>query len=137
MTNRALLPSHQALIDQLGTCVLSEMNLEPSGLWLRFDFESAIGGPVVILKLYNPALVKFSRTLDDEGGFVIGEAALSVLDDSKTDLAALGYGFSDKNGPTLSYPARTLLHFHLEGDICIDVICEDYDLRAQSIADAG
>ncbi|HKC63834.1 MAG TPA: hypothetical protein VKB86_09365 [Pyrinomonadaceae bacterium] len=122
-------------LKHLDAYALSEIFIEPSGQCLSFGFTSSIGEPSIRLKLFNPALIKISRTLDDEGLFLVGEARLASLEDGGKDVFAfLGYDFRNLNGSLLTYPSRPLLHFHLEGDVCIDVICENCEmLRANEV----
>jgi hypothetical protein len=122
-------PTHQGLLKQLEGSSVSAIFIEPSGQWLSIDFISNVGDVSVLLKLFNPTLFKFSRTLDDEGLFVVGGVSLTPFDDGGRDiLDSLGYDFRNEHGYTVSFPNRVLWHFHLEGDICIDVVCENYEL---------
>lgn len=124
-----LSPTHQALLKQVEASSVSAFFIEPSGQWLSIDFTSSVGDVDVLLKLFNPTLFKLSRTLDDEGLFVVGEVSLIPFHDGGRDiLDSLGYDFRNESGYTLSFPNRVLWHFHLEGDICIDVVCEKYEL---------
>lgn len=121
--------THQSLLKQMEASSVSTFFIEPSGRWLSIDFTSSVGELDVLLKLFNPILFKFSRTLDDEGLFVVGGVSLtSIYDGGKDILDSLSYDFKDESSHRVSYPQRALWHFHLEGDICIDVVCEYYEL---------
>lgn len=103
--------------------------MDPCAQWLNVEFTSSVGDGDVLLKFFNVALFKFSRTLDDEGLFVVGAVSLKPYGDGGRDiLDSLGYDFRDEGGNPVSFPDRVLWHFHLEGDVCIDLVCEKYEL---------
>lgn len=82
------------------------------------------------LKLFNPILFKLSRTLDDEGLFVVGQAELTTVEDGgKIVLSRLDYGFRSEDNTAFSYESRSLIHFRIEGDVCIEVIAETYEIK--------
>lgn len=121
---------HRALIDELNTCVLGGVYTDPSLASLSFEFVSTINRSSLTVKLINVALFKFSRTLDDEGLFVVGEADLTPIEDGgKSILHRLDYGFRVTDGAAFSYESRSLIYFRVEGDVCIDVVAESYDLQ--------
>jgi hypothetical protein len=124
-----LSPKHFALLKQLEASCVSAFFIDPSGQQLNVEFTSTVSDLGVLLKLYNLVLFKFSRTLDDEGLFVVGGVSLTpVHHGNQNILASLGYDFRNDDGYPVSYPSRGLWHFHVEGDICIDVVCEEYEL---------
>lgn len=129
MVIREVPAKHQALLEQLKSCDLSGISIEPSGQWLRFDFTSGIGGPSVVVTLFNPTFFKFSRDFDDEGHSVVGEASLIPLKDGgKEAFTSLGYDLRNECGTVATYSSRSLFHFHLDGGICIDAVCEAYEM---------
>jgi hypothetical protein len=57
------------------------------------------------------------------------EAILSKLDDGgEAVLRKTGYGFVGQDGNVATYPNIDLYHFHLEGEICADIVCRSFDL---------
>lgn len=134
MTTKTTLATHQALIAQLETCSVSNLLLEPAGQWLRFDFTSTLlDGPSFTVTLFNPVFWKFSRTPDDDGHYFVGEASLIQLEPGGREmLGFLGYDFIDEDGSVATYPTRSLFHFHIEGGIVVDAICEGYEVLQQT-----
>ncbi|HEY6805044.1 MAG TPA: hypothetical protein VI306_15825 [Pyrinomonadaceae bacterium] len=120
---------HQELLKYMESSSVGAIFIDPSGQWLSIDFTSNIGHTGIILKLFNLSLLKVSRSLDDEGLYVVGEVSLTPFHDGGGRLLnSLGYGFKNERGETISYSDRTFWHFHLEGDICIDAVCENYEI---------
>jgi hypothetical protein len=124
---------HRALINALNTCAVAEIRTDPSWVWLRFEFTSTIGGQNLSVKLFNPIIFKLSRTLDDEGLFVVGEAELTTVEDGgKSVLSRLDYCFRTEDNTAFSYESRSLIHFRIEGDVCIDVVAETYEIKQET-----
>ena len=114
-----LSPIHQALLKQLDASCVSAFFIEPSGQWLSIDFTSSVGDVNVLLKLFNPALVKFSRTLYDEGLFVVGVVSLIPFHDGGREiLDSLGYDFRNESGYAGCPPVPSC---HLVRDLNLDL----------------
>lgn len=132
VSTKTIPAEHQALINELNTCVLSEVCTDPLWGWLSFEFASSIGGTGLSVRLFNPILFKLSRTIDDEGIFVVGEAELTSIEDGgKSILSRLDYCFGAEDNTVFAYEARALIHFRIEGDICIDVVAERYEIKQE------
>ena len=117
------------LLKELESCDLDVISIDPAGQWLRFEFISGLSQMGLVLKLFNPIFIKISRTLDDDGLFYVGEVSISPLGDGgKEQLTSLGFGFKDESGSVITNPLREMVHCHIEGGICVDVICESYQI---------
>jgi len=129
---KTISPEHRALIYELNTCVLGGVYTDPSLASLSLEFVSTINGNSLTVKLLNPVLFKLSRTIDDEGFFVIGEAELTPVEDGgKKILSCLDYCFKAEDGTAFSYDPRSLIYFRVEGDVCIDAVAESYELHQE------
>jgi hypothetical protein len=125
-------PKHQALFNKLESYVLSSILLEPCAQWLRFDFTSTIGEPSMSITLFNPTFFKFSRSFDDDGHYIVGEAALVPIEDGgQQALTSLGYDLTSDSGKVATYPSRQMFQFRIDGDISVDAVCEAYELLQQ------
>jgi hypothetical protein len=116
---------------------LKSVVLNPLTLALQFIFTAVEGRPDTILELLGIAQVNLAKDLDDEEMLaIVGEASLvSVADGGLGIFEQLRYPFkslADDSVP-FSYPGTELFHFHLEGDVCADVICKEYRLREQKL----
>lgn len=116
--------NHKCLIDKISHCQISQFVLEPTKLWLRLEFIDPIDLKEIVLELYKMAYFSLSKTSDDEdGAYVILEAELLSVNDSLELLSKLNYGFI--SSPQINV-LDSLYHLHIEGDICLDVVCESY-----------
>ena len=86
-----------------------------------------------ILKLNNVIHLKSSKTFDAvEGPFYVGEMKMVRLNDGDEGiLVALQYPFHGSNGKIVPYPNQALFHFHLEGEMILDIICVGYEIFKQ------
>lgn len=108
---------------------LSKILLGTTGQSLRLEFTSETGGGSIALELFNLVQLVFSRVIDDEGSFFVGEISLiPIMDGGEQMLSLLNYSFLNKDGRILSYPSKTLLHFRMEGGVCLEAVCHAYTL---------
>jgi len=119
------------LLERLRYYSLASLKLEVEVQNIHLNFVSTVEGEEdVSIKLFDPLLVKISRTSDDEGPFLVGNISLTALsrEEEKDLMDKLGYCFREPD--TDSQPAFTkqLFHFFLEGSICIDVVCEGHSM---------
>jgi hypothetical protein len=120
------LTNHKYLIDKISHCQISQVVLEPTQLWLRLEFIDPIDLKEIVLELDKMAYFSLSKTSDDEdGAYVILEAKLSSVNDSLGLLSKLNYGFI--SSPQINL-LESIYHLHIEGDICLDVVCESYKI---------
>lgn len=130
----------EGLIQELDGSELRSVYLDPEklSLTLRFTF-----GPMaddIILELSKTAHLAISKHPEDEEGLgVIMEASLKPLPDGGAAvLTELNYPlFQSLGGPVLTYPSIPLFHFHMEGDVCADVVCSDYKVRRVKFSEAA
>ena len=99
---------------------------EANSLKLAFVNESGTFHELHLTGVYQ---ISLSRHPGEDGPFVIGEVWIARrLDGAKEVLEALKYGFVDDSGQVFSGAQQALHHFHLEGDVVLDVICESFSL---------
>jgi len=113
---------------------VSRIVLDPQTLALCFEFVQIEGHPDTILELHGTALIQLAKHVDDEEMLaIVGEASLSaVTDGGFSTFKILGYPFSSgkKVAEPFVYPDIPMVYFHLEGDICADIVCKDARLRS-------
>jgi hypothetical protein len=120
-------------LEYLQRSQLKSIVLDSQTLALQFRFTQVEGKPDTILELLGIAQINLAKDLDDEEMLaMVGEASLvPIADGGRAVFERLHYPFKsldDHNAP-FSYPGVQLFHFHMEGDICADVICKEYRLR--------
>jgi len=121
--------NHKYLIDKIPYCQISQFIMESTKLWLRLEFIDPTDLKEIVLELYKIAYFSLSKTLNDEDGtYVVLEAKLSSINNSLELLSKLNYGFI--NDPQLVL--KKTYHLHIEGDICLDVVCESYKIFEKS-----
>ncbi len=123
-------------LEYLQRSQLKSIVLDSQTLALQFRFTQVEGKPDTILELLGIAQIKLAKDLDDEEmlATMVGASEPSLIpiaDGGRAVFEQLHYPFKslgDHNVP-FSYPGVQLFHFHMEGDICADVICKEYRLR--------
>lgn len=138
MTDTNGIGEAEALIQGLNTSQLRSVNLDPETLSLRFRFTFGPSENDVIVELSNTAHIAISKHLEDEEGLgVIMEVKLRALEDGGAAvLTELNYPLlQHQGGPVLTYPSVALYHFHMEGDVCADVVCSSYKVRRLKFSD--
>ncbi len=122
-------------IDYLQRSQLKSIVLNPQTLALQFSFTQVEGkrNQDVELELLGIAQVNLAKDLQDDEMFaIVGEASLtSIADGGRAILEKLRYPFRslENNNVPFSYLDTKMFHFHLEGDICVDVVCKEYRLK--------
>ncbi|MUL36524.1 hypothetical protein [Gloeocapsopsis dulcis] len=116
-------PKTQALLDSLKSSQLVQVSFEPTKLWVSLEFTFGPEGKNVVVELQQ--LVHFvlsKEDPDDDGCFFVGEVTMTTVENSATEiLSSLSYLFRIQNKNV--QPEQSLLHFHLEGAVCIEAIC--------------
>jgi hypothetical protein len=111
---------------------LSQITMAPDMLSISFRFERGPDTRPIEVCLRQIAHISLSKTLDDDEGCAnVFEASMVRLDDGGlAALSELAYGFRESGAPErpFTYPNRDLFRFHIEGDVCADVVCGDYDV---------
>jgi hypothetical protein len=117
------------LVQELSNYQITGISLEPSQLWLRVELTCGSHKPDVTLEMHNIAQISISKTPDDEDScYFAGEVTITPCDDGgKSILTQLGYAFSNRKGEVMAMSSNAF-HIHIEGDICLDVVCQTYKL---------
>ena len=103
-----------------------------SGIRLKFSYGGAKAS-ISELILYNAVQLSISRTPDtEESSYYVGEIALKKLSDGgQVLLRKFGHSFLEQNGEIAKYQDIPLYHIHIEGEICIDVVCSNVTLKTR------
>ena len=96
---------------------------------LNFIFNPSINE--IYIQLFDIVHLSFSKTIDDnEGCYLVYEINLTEIDDGgKNILSSLNHLFRNSDGEVFSYPSESLLHFYLEGDVCIEYVCRKCEVN--------
>lgn len=140
MKNANGIAEAEKLLQGLSTSQLRAVNLNPETLSITFRFTFGPSEQDVVIDLSDTAHIAISKHLeDDEGLGVIMEARLNALSDGGTAiLTELNYPLlQSAGGPVLTYPSVPLFHFHIEGDVCADVVCGRYTARKLKFNEAN
>ena len=127
-----------ALIQSLDTAQLRSVNLDPEALSLSFRFTFGPAEEDVTVELSGTAHIALSKHPEDEAGCgIVGEVKLKALEDGGAAvLTELNYALLQYDGShVLTYPSTPLYHFHMEGDVCADVVCSSYKVRRLKFSD--
>jgi hypothetical protein len=122
LTNNQYLPS------DISYYQIVKVELEPIRLCLRLEFIDPISLKEIALELNNMVYFSLSKTPDDEEGcYLLGEIKLSSINvsDREALLSQLGYGFIANQDINF---LNTMYYLHIEGDICLEAVCEYYKL---------
>jgi hypothetical protein len=120
----------QELLKSLERYQLNQIYTEPSGKYLRLDFEMGPQGHYTAIELIDIVQLSISRTLQDEGCYNVFEITMNVLREEQLQvLSSLGYVFINDE---TQINFCNLLYFHLEGDIDIQIICQSYRVIQQT-----
>lgn len=133
MKNEERRVPEQALIASLRDSQLKEVQLDRQTLSVSLHFTSGPEAQGIVLTLQNTVHVVISKDPDDEElPAVVGEATLvSLQDGGASVLTKLKYPFRkiDDSAAVFTYQDKRLYYFHLEGDVCCDVVCANYQIR--------
>lgn len=129
-------PDIESMIGKLKDSWLKCILLDPKELSLHLEF--ALTGQnrgEIDLKLSNTVQVSVSRTPNEESGhwYVFEARLVAVLDGGLQVLKSLGHGFRKSTEALdlpFTYPETKLFHFHLEGQVCMDVVCAEYQVMS-------
>jgi len=118
-------PNLTTFLEDLKSADLVGIYLNPHNLGLRLDFTFGPDADDVAIEFYQIIHLVFSQPLnpDNEGiCFWVGNVELKEIKDNIQESLFQSYPFTNQN-LTLLQP---LFHFHLEGDICLEVIFRNY-----------
>ena len=125
--------SQESLLESLQDSELSEVRLDPVSLSIEFRFTFGPERENVSIQMSKIVHIAISKDPDDEEMLaIVGKVLLNpVLDGGLSILEDLKYPFKSTEDQTmvLTYPSVQLYHFHLEGDICADVVCAQYKME--------
>jgi hypothetical protein len=113
---------------------LKSIEMDPVTLSLRLVFVQVEGKGDLKLELDGIAQVNISKDFNDEEMLaIVGEATLRQYEDGTPVLKLFRYPFT-KGAPDYEPMAseKAIFHFHLEGDVCIDVICKNVRFTPES-----
>ena len=84
----------------------------------------------IIIELFNIIHLTMSKTIDDNDGcYMVGEVTITRVNDGGAKiLSSLRYPLKNLDQNVLYYRSRSLFHLHLEGDMCLDIICGDFTI---------
>ena len=121
-----------SLLHYLRNSQLTEISISPVDFSVKLTFTFAFESHSrdFVVHLFRLVHISFSKDLEDnEGCYVVYEMNLKKIDDGgKNILSLLNYPIKNRTGEVFSYPSQELYHFHLEGDMCIEVICGKYHI---------
>jgi hypothetical protein len=121
------------LLTHLRYAQLSQMQLDAQALSLHLRFTFETGQDDVMINLSRTVHIAISKNPeDDELPAVVGEVTLnSVENGGLAILTKLGYPFRTTLDPKIvfTFPSILLCHFHMEGDVCVDVVCGEYGIQ--------
>ncbi|AFZ57709.1 hypothetical protein H6G54_17070 [Anabaena cylindrica FACHB-243] len=152
-------PNLTTFLEDLKSADLVGISLNPHNLGLRLDFTFGPEADDVAIELYQIIHFVFSQSLnpdDEDICFWVGEVELKKIeDDIHGFLSKLGLThnsrkkkpfkeivrnifrkslksnpFIDQNEP-VNTNLQSLIYFHLQGDISLEVVCKDYKIFQQ------
>lgn len=122
-------PNIQALLKYLRKSQLVGISFEPTKLSMRLEFTVGSQGDDIVIQLFQIIHLVLSKDPDDNKIFYVGEINLIPIENGgKEILSFLLYPFRERDGSVASYPSQSLFHLHIEGGICIEVICGSYQV---------
>ncbi|NEO56617.1 MAG: hypothetical protein F6K54_28205 [Okeania sp. SIO3B5] len=114
-------------LEDLKSADLVGISMIPKNIGLRLDFTYGPEVGDVAIELYQIVHLVLSQPLNyEETGycFWVGEVKLQQLSETASEvLSSLSYPFT--NSQHLTTP---LIQFYLEGDICLEAICQSYKI---------
>lgn len=122
-------PNIQSLLKYLRKSQLIGISFEPIKLSAHLEFTVGSEGYDVIIQLFQIVHFMLSKYPYDNENFYSGEIDwTSIKDGGKEVLSSLLYPFKEQDGSLASYPSRSLFHLHIEGGVCIEAVCESYQV---------
>ncbi|GAB4289580.1 MAG: hypothetical protein Fur0025_24110 [Oscillatoriaceae cyanobacterium] len=120
----------ESLLTNLRKSQLTGISFDPESLALTLEF--TLGDEVKVIKMQFFQLIHLviSKEIDENDGcFFVGDVSLTpVADGGKEILSSLLYRFRERDGTVATYPQQSLFHFHLEGGVCIEAVCGEWEL---------
>ena len=114
-------------LEDLKSADLVGISMIPKNIGLRLDFTYGPEVGDVAIELYQIIHLVLSQPLNSEDTdycFWVGEVKLQQLSEKVPEvLSSLSYPFT--NSQHLTTP---LIQFYLEGDICLEAICQSYKI---------
>lgn len=133
MKDNSVNSSQESILESLQDSQVSNVQLDPQMLSIQFQFTFGPGRDDVVIEMSNTVHIAISKDPEDEElPALVGEVSITpVLDGGLAVLTALKYPFksTEDRGSVFTYPSIRLYHFHLEGDICAEVVCAQYKIR--------
>ena len=124
-------------LEYLQRSQLKSIVLDSQTLALQFRFTEVEGRPDVVLELLGIAQINIAKDLHDEEMLaIVGEVSvIPVSDGGRAVFERLHYPFSslEDHDVPFSYPGLQMCHFHMEGDICADVICKECRIKEAAV----
>lgn len=115
-------------LDDLKSADLVGISLNPQTLGLRLDFTFGPEADDVAIELYHVIHLVFSQPLnteDEDICFWVGEVELKKIEDDLQKYLSKYYPFINQNQVD-NTNLKSLIYFHLQGDICLEVVCKNY-----------
>lgn len=108
--------------------------IEPTKLWIRLDFIVEIENKECDIEFHQILNFHLSKDIDSEdGGYYIGEIShQEITDGGKEILSKMRYPFLDFNEEMKTFPSKLLHYFHLEGEVCVDIVCGNYKILRET-----
>lgn len=113
---------------KLNNCDLIQIIMDDEGKTVEIVVMYPSNGPTESFVFREILFFSFSKMLDSDGYFFIGEFNLyQIKGDEKNEvLARLGYkiGLNEK-------PDIDLIHLHLDGGIVLDIISKNFEIKSK------
>jgi hypothetical protein len=114
--------------DDLKSSDLVGISLNPQTLGLHLDFTFGPEAEDVAIELDHIIHLVFSQPLntdDEDICFWVGEVELTKIEDDIQKYLSKSYPFVNQNQVD-NTNLQSLIYFHLQGDICLEVVCKNY-----------
>lgn len=133
MMSQQVSQSQEELFRRLSYYSIESVLIDPVLRTMHISFVSTVEQEDdIVLKLARPILIKISKLPEDEELFLVGEIKLRILEDDRVlVLNELQFGFKLTDEVSVSDLPTRLYHFHLEGHMCLDVVCVAFSISRQ------
>jgi len=127
-----IIPNLSTFLEDLKSADLVGISLVPHHFGLHLDFTYGPDLGDVAIELYQIIHLIFSQPFPSQEldyCFWVGEVQLNQISPENSHiLSTLSYPFNHSK-PSNGYPLNLpLVHFHLEGEICLEIICSHYKI---------
>jgi len=115
-------------LEDLKSADLVGISLNPQNLGLHLDFTFGPETDDVAIEFYHIIHLVFSQPLnlnDEDICFWVGEVQLKNIEDDIQKYLSTSYPFINQNG-IINTNLPSLIYFHLQGDICLQIVCRNY-----------